>query len=278
MRARNVKPGFFKNPDLADAGPAAQLLSIGLWCMADREGRVKDQPRVIKAEVFPYYDVDVNGELTVLSRLGHIRRYVSAGIPVIEVLNFKKHQCPHHTEKASDLPAFDPASACIDSTPDIHREITVNSRKSNGGNPSDSLIPDSLNPDSLNPDSVPTEHVEFDKRPATIRRVFDHWRTAHDHPRAKLDAKRSRVIREALMAYTEADLCQAITGYLNSPHHMGQNDRGTKFDDLELFLRDAKHIDAGLKFYEEPPRQLSTLTRQNIAAAEAWLAPEVNRG
>ncbi len=59
---------------------------------------------------------------------------------------------------------------------------------------------------------------------------------------------------------------------------MGQNNTGTKFDDIELFLRDAKHVDAGLRFYQEPPRQLSSLTRQNIAAAEAWLAPEANRG
>ncbi len=192
MRARNVKPGFFKNPDLADAGPLAQLLFVGLWCLADKEGRVKDQPRVIKAEVFPYYEVDVNGELTVLSRLGHIRRYVSAGIPVVEVLNFKKHQSPHHTEKASDLPAFDGASDCIESTPEIHRELTVNSRKHNGGNPSDSLIPDSLNHDSLIPDSVPTEHMSGS---AEVARVFDHWRTTHNHPRAKLDGKRTRVIR-----------------------------------------------------------------------------------
>ena len=68
MRARNIKPGFFKNPDLADAGPAAQLLCVGLWCMADKEGRLKDQPRVIKAEVFPYYEIDINRELTVIQR------------------------------------------------------------------------------------------------------------------------------------------------------------------------------------------------------------------
>lgn len=153
MRARNLKPGFFKNAELADAGPIAQLLFAGLWLMADKEGRLKDQPRVIKAELFPYYDADVNGELTVLARLGHVRRYVTDRIAVIEIINFKKHQSPHHTERASELPAYDGVSACNHGAPEIHGELTVNSRKHNGGNPSDSLIPDSLIPDSPNHES-----------------------------------------------------------------------------------------------------------------------------
>lgn len=144
MRARNLKPGFFKNPDLADAGPHAQLLFAGLWLLADKEGRLKDQPRFIKAEVFPYYDVDVHRELTVIERLGHIHRYVSSGIGVIEVCNFKKHQSPHHTEKASDLPACECPKPCISSVREIHGELTVNSPLRNGEYPSDSLIPDSL--------------------------------------------------------------------------------------------------------------------------------------
>ena len=144
MRARNIKPGFFRNPELADAGPLAQLLFAGLWCMADKEGRLKDAPRVIKAELFPYYEVDVNRELTVLARLGHVRRFVRDGMGIIEVTNFKKHQNPHHTEKASVLPGWDGVSACFDCTPEIHGEVTVSSPLENGEYPADSLIPDSL--------------------------------------------------------------------------------------------------------------------------------------
>lgn len=147
-RARNIKPGFFKNYDLADQGPIVQLLFAGLWCLADKEGRLKDQPRFIKAEIFPYYECDVNGELTKLERLGFVRRYVASGMGVIEILNFKKHQSPHHTEKESTLPAFAGVSACIEKAPEINGELTVNPPKQDGGNPPDSLIPDSLIPDS----------------------------------------------------------------------------------------------------------------------------------
>ena len=38
MRARNLKPGFFKNETLAEIEPLGRLLFQGLWCMADREG------------------------------------------------------------------------------------------------------------------------------------------------------------------------------------------------------------------------------------------------
>jgi cellulase/cellobiase CelA1 len=98
----------------------------------------------------------------------------------------------------------------------------------------------------------------------------------HNHPAAKLDAKRRKLIRDALKAYPEADLCQAISGYKNSPHHMGQNDRSTVYDAIELLLRDAKHIDAGLRFYRDPPRtDLSKLTRANVDRTANWRPPEL---
>lgn len=149
-RARNIKPAFFKNYELADAGPIAQMLFAGLWCLADREGRLEDKPRLIKAELFPYYDCDVNGELTVLERLMFVRRYTVDGVGVIEVLNFKKHQTPHNTEKASTLPAY-VAPAPLEAAPAVvNGELTVGSPSSNDGKTPDSLIPDSLIPDSLN--------------------------------------------------------------------------------------------------------------------------------
>lgn len=151
-RARNIKPGFFKNYYLADLGPMCQLLFAGLWCLADKEGRLEDKPRFIKAELFPYYDCDVNGELTKLERLGFVSRFSARGMSVIEIANFKKHQSPHHTEKASDLPCFDErddVSDCFETEKVIHGDTTVSSPLEDGGNPPDSLIPDSLIPDSI---------------------------------------------------------------------------------------------------------------------------------
>lgn len=164
-RSRNIKPGFFENPDLADLGPIAQLLFAGLWCQADREGRLKDDPRRLKAKLFGYYAADVNGELTKLERSGFILRYTAAGVALIQVIEFQKHQSPHNTEKASEFPTWDerdPVSHCSDEENKINGDVTVISPSSNDGNRPDSLIhrlsdspiPDSPIPDSLIPASL----------------------------------------------------------------------------------------------------------------------------
>lgn len=109
-----------------------------------------------------------------------------------------------------------------------------------------------------------------------VSKIFDHWKTVWNKPRARLDEKRRKLIRNALKNYSEADLCQSIAGYRNSPHHMGRNDRKTVYDDIELFLRDAKHIDAGLNFYANPPRtDLSEKTQRIIDQTENWVPPEL---
>lgn len=113
-----------------------------------------------------------------------------------------------------------------------------------------------------------------DSKPSDCDLVFEHWRKIHNHPRAQLDLKRRTLILERLRQYSEADLCASIAGYLNSPHHMGQNKQGTKYDDIENFLRDAKHVDMGLKFHAEPPANQSTQTRKNVAATDGWKPPE----
>lgn len=126
-----------------------QLLFAGLWGLADKKGRLKHEPRWIKSEVFPYYDVDVNGGLTVLYRLGHVRFYRVQGERFLEVLNFKRHQSPHKTERDSIIP--DPTTeSLIDTEAWIaNGELPVNIALDNGGSRSDSLIPDSLIEDSV---------------------------------------------------------------------------------------------------------------------------------
>jgi hypothetical protein len=125
---------------------------------------------------------------------------------------------------------------------------------------------------------VPSEPCPAGRDPGEVARVFDHWRLAHGHQRARLDPKRKKVIKSALELYSADDLCESISGYQHSPHHMGQNDRGVRYDDIELFLRDAKHIDAGLAFARSPPTKVSTLTRKIIANTEDWVPPEMRHG
>lgn len=106
-RARNIKPSFFANDDLADINPLGRLLFIGLWTVADRDGRLEDRPRRIKAEILPYDDCDVDSLLNDLNQHGFIQRYEVDGERFIQVVNFTKHQNPHVKESASSIPAPD---------------------------------------------------------------------------------------------------------------------------------------------------------------------------
>lgn len=105
MRSRNIKPGFFKNAELAQLPAVARLLFIGLWCMADREGRLLDRPMQIKLEVLPIDEVDINELLTGLEKNNFLVRYSKDGLKYISINNFNKHQFPHHREQASLIPA-----------------------------------------------------------------------------------------------------------------------------------------------------------------------------
>lgn len=103
-RARNIKPGFFKNELLAEMPTETRLLFIGLWTLSDREGRLEDRPRRIKAELFPFDSFDVDPMLTRLQADGFLVRYNIDGKLYVQLENFVKHQDPHYREKASEIP------------------------------------------------------------------------------------------------------------------------------------------------------------------------------
>lgn len=103
-RSRNIKPGFFKNEVLAEMPMEARMLFIGLWTLADREGRLEDRPKRIKMELFAYDSFDVDPMLMRLQTDGFVTRYEVDGVRFIQIENFVKHQDPHYKEKASEIP------------------------------------------------------------------------------------------------------------------------------------------------------------------------------
>lgn len=133
-RARNIKPSFFTNDVIAEINALGRLLFIGMWTIADREGRMEDRPKKIKAEVLPYDDCDVDSLLNDLAKHGFILRYSVGNNKYIQILTFTKHQNPHVKESESTIPA-----------PDLHQTSPVQETTFSGASPADSLllIPDS---------------------------------------------------------------------------------------------------------------------------------------
>lgn len=86
--------------------------------------------------------------------------------------------------------------------------------------------------------------------------VFEHWREVMGKDaRTKFDGKRRRAVVARLNdGYTAADLAEAVNGCSLTPHNMGQNDRGERYDDLELICRNASQVDRFRQNAQAPPR------------------------
>ncbi len=259
-RSRNIKPGLFDNEILGEADPIYTVLFAGLWTLADREGRLEDRPARIKKNILGYRNVDPCKLLTWLDHESFIKRYSVNGEKFIQILKWKKHQNPHHKEVSSVIPEI-PKCNLNEKTEqtqqDSHDQAMHESSMGyeqpmeNASCPTDSLnlIPDSLNliPSSECQPSV--NHIDID-----INNVFEFWKDAMKKSGAtKLDSKRRTAIKSRLGdGYTTEQIKQAITNCSKTPHNMGENDRGQKFNDIELICRNASNLE---RFIESNPEK-----------------------
>jgi hypothetical protein len=112
-RTRSIKPSFFKNEYLAECEPMARLLFVGLWTLADSQGRMEFRPLRIKAELFPYENCDILGLLKQLADKGFVRAYESGDVRVLEIPTFGDHQRCHPDERDEGLPPLDESAETI---------------------------------------------------------------------------------------------------------------------------------------------------------------------
>lgn len=184
-RARNIKPGFFSNDELVELPFEGRLLFIGLWTIADREGRLLDRPKKIKMDLFPADNVEIDALLNGLAERGFIRRYEAESMLCIQIINWHKHQNPHMKEAPSTLPAPYERRAEPMREQDEHDASTMQAPDFPGNEEESTvqapeiperagLIPDSLNliPDSgfLIPDPLPIAPAVAVAEPKPSRR------------------------------------------------------------------------------------------------------------
>ena len=128
-RTRTIKPGFFLNDTLSELDPLCRLLFIGLWTLADREGRLKDAPKRIKVQILPYDDCDIEQYLDELQRYNFIQRYKDSESAFIQIRKFSRHQHPHNNEPPSIFPAPHELPEDEEESSDIN-EVEALSKKS----------------------------------------------------------------------------------------------------------------------------------------------------
>ena len=136
-RARSIKPGFYLNEDLAECSIWARFMFPGLWMIADREGRLEDRPKRIKAAILPFDNQDVEPLLEELHQHGFLVRYRNEAGSFIQISKFLTHQSPHYSEKPSVIKPPNSANTPGISVDD-EKEFTENSHHDEKEFPEDS--------------------------------------------------------------------------------------------------------------------------------------------
>ncbi|HOJ03308.1 MAG TPA: HNH endonuclease [Bacteroidota bacterium] len=111
-RIRTVKPDFFRHEllqELEEKHPAAypMLTFIGLWTVADREGRFEYRPRRLKLDVLPFLTFDMDATLQLLAAHGFIEVYEIEEYTYARIVNWERHQLVGRDEPPSEIPSPD---------------------------------------------------------------------------------------------------------------------------------------------------------------------------
>lgn len=113
---------------------------------------------------------------------------------------------------------------------------------------------------------------------ARARSVFDFWKLEMGHPRAGFDGKREKAVTARLKAgYSVDDLQDAVKGCKLSPYHMGENERQTVWDDIELICRDAAHVEKFIAISENggpigTTKHRPSKSDASLDAGRSWVA------
>lgn len=240
MRSRNIKPAFFENELLAELEPLTRLFFIGMWCAADREGRLEHRAKRLKVQILPY-DEGFNPEaaLAELEKLGFVACYAVGNNCYIQITNFTKHQRPHRKETESSIPEYVLGTPTNEQRAGVgHTHDTPTDGVGQGGDKptlnQGALIPDILITDSLNDDSlIPPEPAKKKKTKKNDDSEFEEdFQMFYDsYPRkrdrklaftAYVRARRNGTTHETIMggvfAYgNECELLQRDSNYIAYP-------------------------------------------------------------
>lgn len=133
MRIRTVKPSFWADLTLASLPHPVRLHFIGLWNYADDEGKGIDEPRLLKAALWPLDDAvtarKVEGFMESLAAVGRIVRYEVDGTRYFQVRNWNHQRIDRPQE--SNIP--DPIDGDSTSVPGTSVEVSRLYRKGKEG-------------------------------------------------------------------------------------------------------------------------------------------------
>jgi hypothetical protein len=235
-RIRSIKPGYATSEPMCAMPREVRLHFALLWTYVDDEGRGLDNPRLIKAAIWPLDD-DVTPAVIsewqgVLESHGRIVRYEADGRRLFAVERFAEHQKPQKpTPSEWPPPPVGLPEGYANSTGGVASVVEGRGE----GEEKETSVEE--------PSPAPPTEKPPPSSPTATEVVFDAWREATGRHRAVLDQKRRKLIITALRTYPPGDLVDAVRGWRHFPHNRGDNERRTIYNDLGLLLRDSEHIE-----------------------------------
>ncbi len=207
MRQRSLSTRFWCDEDLVDLPRDDRLLFAGLWCMADREGRLEDRPRRIRLELHLGDDYDIEAGLSRLVGRGKVVRYAVGGSAYMGIPSFAKYGHPHPTERRSVIPG---------EPNEVHGNLSEPNEVHGGLSESQPCpsITSSTSSTSSNSEDV----ANATSPPVVPQELFELWRLETGHLAAKFTDERRRKIAARLReGFSEEELCDAVRGIALDP-------------------------------------------------------------
>lgn len=174
MRIRSIKPQFWRSPDVMELNLFQRLLFIGLWNLADDEGRGVYDPASIAADLFltefslsPHGVItDVSNAFVEYSKRSMVAVYEAENRHYFQILQWGKHQRVNRAT-SSQIPPLtsdnEETKLISEDSPNPHGGLTLGIRNKEEGirNKEDISSETSSDSSARRPDAYPPAFEEW---------------------------------------------------------------------------------------------------------------------
>jgi hypothetical protein len=134
-RIRTVKPDFWTDAAVGECSVSARLLLIASLNFADDYGGLDRSSKQLKAQAFPYDNIDCEPLVQELIRHGLFIEYEVDGRKYLHIKGFRKHQKVENPAKPR-IPLYEstptPKQTITEASPNPPRVVAVSSLEGNG--------------------------------------------------------------------------------------------------------------------------------------------------
>lgn len=251
-RIRTIKPEFWSDETVGECSPTARLLFIGTWNLADDHGNLQRSSKQIKAQLFPYDNIECEPLIRELLTADLLIEYEVEGKKYLHIKGFDKHQ-KVEKKSAPRYPVYQQSAR----TPRVLPELSPTSSGSSSGREGNGTGRERRQEGGLLTQPASGADIEAVKAIYPKRAGSEDWSTA----RKKLAA----VLRSGV---TIQDVIEGVRRYQEFC-------RATRKIGTETVMQAKRFIGSEERYYEKPwdLPLTSGQVRQNhnIDASLQWL-------